>query len=47
MTPCDQSSGLYCDRSADPNNQTGICMGNPTSIPTLLSPSWPDLSSDS
>uniref|UniRef100_A0A8C6HU20 Cellular communication network factor 3 n=1 Tax=Mus spicilegus TaxID=10103 RepID=A0A8C6HU20_MUSSI len=26
MRPCDQSSGLYCDRSADPNNQTGICM---------------------
>lgn len=26
MQPCDQSSGLYCDRSADPSNQTGICM---------------------
>ncbi|XP_059103717.1 CCN family member 3 [Peromyscus eremicus] len=26
LKPCDQSSGLYCDRSADPSNQTGICM---------------------
>ncbi|XP_052016693.1 CCN family member 3 [Apodemus sylvaticus] len=26
MRPCDQRSGLYCDRSADPFNETGICM---------------------
>ncbi|XP_055143092.1 CCN family member 3 [Symphalangus syndactylus] len=26
LEPCDESSGLYCDRSADPSNQTGICM---------------------
>ncbi|KAL6073432.1 hypothetical protein STEG23_033173 [Scotinomys teguina] len=26
LKPCDQSSGLYCDRSTDPSNQTGICM---------------------
>nr|AAB20682.1 potential IGF binding protein [human, Peptide, 77 aa] [Homo sapiens] len=25
LEPCDESSGLYCDRSADPSNQTGIC----------------------
>ncbi|XP_077023656.1 CCN family member 3 [Tamandua tetradactyla] len=26
LEPCEESSGLYCDRSADPRAQTGICM---------------------
>lgn len=26
MQPCQESSGLFCDHSADPSNQTGICM---------------------
>ncbi|XP_004697725.1 CCN family member 3 [Echinops telfairi] len=26
LRPCEESSGLYCDRSADPSAQTGICM---------------------
>ncbi|KAM9626621.1 CCN family member 3 [Trichechus inunguis] len=26
LEPCEESSGLYCDRSADPHAQTGICM---------------------
>ncbi|XP_004643669.2 protein NOV homolog [Octodon degus] len=26
LAPCDPSGGLHCDRSADPSNQTGVCM---------------------
>lgn len=26
LQPCVESNGLFCDRSADPSNQTGICM---------------------
>ncbi|XP_049628841.1 CCN family member 3 [Suncus etruscus] len=26
LSPCQAGSGLFCDRSADPSNRTGICM---------------------
>ncbi|XP_055966916.1 CCN family member 3 [Sorex fumeus] len=26
LYPCQEGSGLFCDRSADPSNRTGICM---------------------